>query len=162
MGSPFFAGNTPTAARFSKHQRISIQTVPTVAVIVHGTCLLIFISGYRLIFGRSRALLSCTMHYCPLSCHQISDHSQMQCDFLLHTRCVNGHSRKWKCHDGPPATCARCDKDQKAAERAKAEEAKLLEQREAEKRQFHQEITQLDEQLAKVKGAQKDNTSLTP
>lgn len=58
-----------------------------------------------------------------------------------------------------PATCARCDRDQKAAEGAKAEGAKRLEQREAEKRRFQQEITQLDEQLAKVKGAQKDNTS---
>ena len=90
----------------------------------------------------------------------------MHCDFLLHTRCVNGHSRKWKCHDGPPATCERCIRDQKAAEKAaekaKAEEAKLLEQREAERRQFEQEITQLDEQMEKVKGAQKDNTPPTP
>ena len=89
----------------------------------------------------------------------------MHCDFLLHTSCVNGHSRKWKCHDGPPATCARCVSDQKAAEkaaRAKAEEAKLLEQGEAERRQFQQEITQPDEQLAKVKGAQKGNTPPTP
>lgn len=137
MGSPFFASSTPTAARFSKHQRILIQTVPTVAVIVHGTCLLISTPGYQLILGRSRALLSCTMHYCPSSCHQLSDHSKMHCDFVFHTSCVNGHSRKWKCHDGPPATCARCVRDQKAAEkaaeRAKAEEAKLLEQRGAER-----------------------------
>ena len=101
------------------------------------------------------------MHYCPLSCHQLSDHSKMYCDFLLHTRCVNGHSRKWKCHDGPPTTCAKCDRDQEAAKRAKAEEAELLEQREAEEKQFQEEITQLDEQLAKVNGAQKDNTPIT-
>lgn len=82
----------------------------------------------------------------------------MYCDFLLHTRCVNGHSRKWKCHDGPPTTCARCDKDQKAAKRAEIEKAELLEQKEAEKEQFQEEITRLDEELAKVQGAQKVNT----
>ena len=131
-----FASDTLTANRFSKHQRISIRTVPRVAAIVHGTSLLVPLSEYQLILGRSGALLSCKMHHCPLSCHQLPDHSQMYCEFLFHTRCVNGHSRKWKCHDGPPATCARCDSDLKAAERAKAEQAKLLEQREAEKQQL--------------------------
>jgi hypothetical protein len=38
---------------------------------------------------------------------------------------------------------------------------RLLEQREAEKREFQQEITQLDGQLAQDKGAQKNNTPLT-
>ena len=156
-----FASNTPTAAHFSKHQRISIRTVPTVAAIAHGTRLLISISGYPLILGRSGALLSCKMHHCPLSCHQLSDHSQMHCDALQHTRCVNGHSRKWKCHDGPPVTCAGCDRDQKAAERAKEEGAKLLEQREEEKRPVEQEITQQAKQVTKDKGAQKNNTPVT-
>jgi len=86
----------------------------------------------------------------------------MPCDFLFHTRCVNGHSRRWKCHDGPPATCERCDKDKKAAERAKAEQAKLLEQREAEKSELQQEMAQLDKQMASLKSqgkrARKDGT----
>ena len=90
---------------------------------------LVSFSKRPLILHRSGALLSCKLHYCGSKCHRLQDHSQMYCDFLFYTRCASGHSRKWKCHDGPPATCKGCERDQKAAERAKAEQAELLEQR---------------------------------
>jgi hypothetical protein len=103
-------------------------------------------SEYQLICGRSGTLLNCKIHYCPLKCHQIFDHSRVRCESLLSTRCTNGHSRKWKCQDGPPVTCQRCERERRAAEQAKAEQAKAerakAEQTKAERAKVEQTRTQ--------------------
>ena len=55
----------------------------------------------------------------------------MHCEVLLSTRCAAGHIRKWKCHDGPRATCGTCEElHWKAAKAVKAELSASLEQRE--------------------------------
>jgi hypothetical protein len=40
-------------------------------------------SEYRLNLGHSGALLNCQMHYCPLKCHRLPDHSRMRCEAFL-------------------------------------------------------------------------------
>ena len=79
-------------------------------------------SEYQLTLGHSGGLLSCKIHHCPLKCHLLSDHPRLRCDFPLSGLCANGHYRKWKCHDGPPGICRRCDQDQKPAEGVKSDE----------------------------------------
>ena len=129
--SPLFASNIPTAIRFSRHRRTSILNVPMVVAIVHGTLFQVPISQVPAHACRSGTLLSCKKHHCPSKCHRLSDHSRMDCEVLLSTRCAVGHIRKWKCHDGPRATCGTCEELQRqAAEAAKAEASASLEQRE--------------------------------
>jgi hypothetical protein len=141
-----FAGNIRTAVRFSKRQLTSDVECPDGGCNRPWYALPISqISEYQLILGCSGTLLGCKIHYCPLKCHQIFDHSRVRCESLLSTRCTNGHSRKWKCQDGPPVTCQRCERERRAAEQAKAEQARLQEQREAERSRFQQEMAQLDD-----------------
>jgi len=90
----------------------------------------------------------------------------MRCEFPLSTRCANGHPQKWKCHNGSPATCPKCERERKATKQADAAQAKIREQREAERRRYQQEMTQLEEWMARLtfgnKGThavQKDGTS---
>ena len=107
-------------------------------------------SEYHLTLGNSEALLGCKMHHCPLKCHQDSDHSWVRCDFPLSTRCAKGHTRKRKCHEGPPGFCLKCAQELLAAEEVKSNQARQREQRETERSHFLQEMSQLDEQLARL------------
>ena len=93
----------------------------------------------------------------------------MPCEVLFSTRCAAGHIRKWKCHDGPRATCGTCEELQrKAAEAAKAELSASLEERavrggrnaqEAERASYPQQVerghqqdmAQLRERLARLR-----------
>ena len=128
---PLFTRNISTAVRFSRHRRTSILNVPTVVAIVHGTFFQEPISQVPAHPCRSGTLLNYKKHYCPSKCHRLSDHSRMHCEVLLSTRCAAGHIRKWKCHDGPRATCGTCEElHRKAAKAVKAELSASLEQRE--------------------------------
>lgn len=99
---------------------------------------------------RSGTLLNCKIHYCPSKCHQLSDHSRMRCEFPFSTCCANGHSMKWKCHDGSPATCRRCEKERRATEEAKLEQALSQEQRESPRSKSQQEMESLNELMARL------------
>jgi hypothetical protein len=148
---PLFASNIQTTALFSKHQQTSMRSVLTVAALVHGMNFYVpHFSEYQLILGHSGALLGCKIHHCPLKCHRVTDHSRVRCEFPLFTRCAKGHTRSWKCHDGPPATCRSCVQEQKAAEKAKAELSRLRERRDTERSNDQHEMAQLDEQLARL------------
>ena len=106
-------------------------------------------SEYHLTLGNSGALLSCKAHRCPLKCHQLSDHSLVRCDFPLSKRCVYGHTRKWKCHDGAPGICPRCEQERIAAEGVTSEQTRQRELREAERSYLLREMSRLDELMAK-------------
>ena len=94
---------------------------------------------YELTLGHSEALLRCKIHHCQLKCHRLSDHPQLRCDFLLSTRCANGHYRTWRCHDGPPGFCRRCYPARKPVEGVNSEQARQREQRETEATRYVRE-----------------------
>lgn len=51
--------------------------------------------------------LNCGLHECPSRCHQIADHSMMQCEYVIATVCPRNHKKSRLCHqtDGACKTC---------------------------------------------------------
>ncbi|CAG8959271.1 hypothetical protein HYFRA_00012629 [Hymenoscyphus fraxineus] len=103
------------------------------------------------------AMLSCGIHQCPSSCHQIVDHSKMKCMMIIKDKCPNGHTQQWYCHSGaPPTTCPTCERERRAAEK-KAQKALEEKLRREEKQQKHlREVAKIQEQIDEVTQSMKD------
>ncbi|KAJ8468551.1 hypothetical protein ONZ45_g17203 [Pleurotus djamor] len=80
-------------------------------------------------------MLNCGVHSCPSKCHQIVDHSKMECTQTASSICPKGHRRAYKCSQGPPASCKKCDQDAKR-------------QQEKDRREYEAQKKKDDEQLA--------------
>lgn len=80
------------------------------------------ISVFLLTKGSSNAILSCGVHTCPQRCHQLSDHTKMQCDRIVKAQCSQGHVLSWRCSDGSPSICDVCDWKRRADEKRQEQE----------------------------------------
>lgn len=101
-------------------------------------------------------MLSCGVHTCPSKCHQIYDHSKVQCTQIMDDRCPNGHKRVWRCHEAAPAACKRCEKEAQEAEKKRQKEFERQQKRDAEEREHAQRIAKLDEEIALEREAAQD------
>lgn len=101
-------------------------------------------------------MLKCGIHPCASKCHQISDHSKMQCDHILYSTCPKGHQKPWKCHAGPPDTCSRCTEDTKIAERRQKAAFIAQEKRDREQRLQDQRMADLEAQIQQEQTALRD------
>ncbi|KAG1720035.1 P-loop containing nucleoside triphosphate hydrolase protein, partial [Suillus occidentalis] len=94
-------------------------------------------------------VLNCGIHPCPLKCHQISDHSQMPCQYPYSGTCPANHKLKWKCHQPKPDPCPVCVKEAERAEEKRKRELELKQKLEEEElqRQIQREQEQLEHDL---------------
>lgn len=100
-----------------------------------GESILIDDTGWYL-YDSSAAVLNCGLHSCPQRCHQRSDHSQVQCKYMLNDKCAKGHKRSWKCHN-PPRGCPKCDAE---ARIAREEAQRILREQEKRAREEQEHI----------------------
>lgn len=77
----------------------------------------------------STTILNCGIHLCPLPCHELSDHSRVQCKVLLDDKCENGHVRSWKCFQKPPKDCNICKRLAREALKKREKEIELQQRR---------------------------------
>ncbi|KAI0310251.1 P-loop containing nucleoside triphosphate hydrolase protein [Amylostereum chailletii] len=101
-------------------------------------------------------ILKCGVHKCPSKCHSLPDHSKLPCTFILESLCAQGHKRKYKCSNGPPALCDKCEKERKKQEQDRQEALELQMKREEEQRQHEQEIARLNREHAAELRRQED------
>ncbi|EPQ56100.1 P-loop containing nucleoside triphosphate hydrolase protein [Gloeophyllum trabeum ATCC 11539] len=94
------------------------------------------------------APLSCGIHSCPMKCHQLSDHAKMQCEFVFSDRCPKGHQQSWKCQEGQPVSCKKCDRDDMAAEKRRQEEYDLQQKRDAEQQAHAEKLAEIERKIA--------------
>lgn len=80
----------------------------------------------------------------------------MACEYIIYSTCSKGHRQQYKCHKGPPASCTRCDADQKAAENRKQEEFARQERRDADQRKHDQKMAALNDEMARKQAALRD------
>ena len=88
------------------------------------------------LYDSSGAVLNCGLHSCPQRCHQRSDHSEVQCMYMLDDKCAKGHRRSWKCHN-PPRGCPKCEAE---ARKAREEAQKILREQEKSAREEQEHI----------------------
>ncbi|KAJ8076334.1 hypothetical protein PM082_000755 [Marasmius tenuissimus] len=91
--------------------------------------------------------LNCGVHDCPSKCHQLADHSKMECKAVIKKTCPQGHNQSHQCSK-PPVACRKCEQEAKRLQ--KEQEAALARQqkRDAEQLAHTKEISKLDDQIA--------------
>lgn len=70
----------------------------------------------------------------------------MQCEHILNDVCSNGHTLNWKCFQGRPPVCKRCEKEVKLAEEKRQRDFADKERRDAEEREHARNIAKLEEE----------------
>lgn len=98
----------------------------------------------------SGIMLKCGLHKCTSSCHRLADHSKIPCMAILTEKCANGHEKSWHCHQNAPATCQKCDRDKKEAQKKaqKALNERLMQEKKTKK--HLEEIAKLDEEVEQI------------
>ncbi|CZR61308.1 related to stage V sporulation protein K [Phialocephala subalpina] len=101
-------------------------------------------------------LLSCGKHKCPSSCHQIVDHSKIQCRAPEQKRCTQKHKIHWLCFEGKPKSCHACERERKNAERKAQRAAEEQAKRDEDARKHQEAVTKIDEKIQSlVEGAKR-------
>ncbi|KAJ7756425.1 P-loop containing nucleoside triphosphate hydrolase protein [Mycena maculata] len=102
-------------------------------------------------------ILNCGLHPCPSKCHQLSDHSRMECSYIVQSKCpLKGHPQSWKCHRRAPATCGKCDREAKLAEEKRQKEFALQQKRDAAQLAYAQKLAAIDAEIAEKRREEQD------
>lgn len=104
----------------------------------------------------SGTMLNCGVHKCPQRCHQLFDHSKMNCESVLKDKCPKGHVKSWKCYATAPSSCHRCERDAKDLQRKQQKTLEDEERREKAEREHAKQMAQLDEKLDIQRKTQKE------
>lgn len=104
----------------------------------------------------SGTMLNCGIHTCPQRCHQLFDHSKMNCESVLKDKCAKGHVKSWKCHTKAPLSCHRCERDAKDLQLKQQKALEDQERREKADREHAKKMAQLNEELDRKKQIQRD------
>ncbi|KAJ7791646.1 P-loop containing nucleoside triphosphate hydrolase protein [Mycena olivaceomarginata] len=88
-------------------------------------------------------ILNCDLHRCPSKCHQLSDHSKMDCMHIMQSKCQNGHQHK-------------CEREAKLAEEKRQKEFALQQKRDAAQLAYAQKLAAIDAQIAEKKREEQD------
>ncbi|CAK5268430.1 unnamed protein product [Mycena citricolor] len=101
-------------------------------------------------------MLNCGQHTCPSKCHQLADHSKMECKAILNDKCAKSHPLSWKCFQKRPITCVKCDREAKLAEERQKRDFELQRKRDEEQARYVQELAEIDAQMAIKKQEMQD------
>ncbi|KAJ6531790.1 P-loop containing nucleoside triphosphate hydrolase protein [Mycena capillaripes] len=93
-------------------------------------------------------ILNCGVHPCPSKCHQLFDHSKMECQYIMRSKCQKGHPQSWKCYKHAPATCDKCDREARLAEEKRKREFELQQKRDAAQAAYAQKLAAIDAEIA--------------
>jgi hypothetical protein len=103
----------------------------------------------------SGSILKCG-HKCSSRCHRVSDHSNVKCQKPFEEKCPKGHDMHWKCFQGKPQVCSRCERVAKLAEKKRQEELEILTRRARAQLDHEEKLAELDAKLAREREALKD------
>lgn len=97
--------------------------------------------------------LKCAMHECPYKCHQLSDHSQMECRKPVVSRCSRGHVRTMPCYQTSTA-CRSCLKEDQAQQRRRERDARLDAERQRKQTEYALKLEEAQAEIAYLRKTQ--------
>jgi DNA replication protein DnaC len=95
----------------------------------------------------SGKMLNCNIHTCPHSCHQLQDHSKMDCKAIVSSKCPKNHKVTRKCHDKAAALCRKCEAEAKAAEKRRQRDYKLDQERQAKQHAYADRLSEIEDEI---------------
>ncbi|KNG51926.1 stage v sporulation protein k [Stemphylium lycopersici] len=101
-------------------------------------------------------MLSCGFHPCPQRCHQLQDHSKMECKVIVSFTCTNKHTTTRKCHEKTAAHCRKCEAEVRAREKKRQRDHKLDEERQAKQRAYAAQLAEIEAEIEHRKRVLRD------
>jgi Cdc6-like AAA superfamily ATPase len=106
--------------------------------------------------SRSGAMLNCNVNKCPQRCHQLKDHSKMECEAILASKCLKGHKVTRRCHDKAAAICKKCEAELRAQEERQKRDYKLDQERQAKQQAYAAKLAEIEDEISHQKRLIKD------
>ncbi|KAL4903296.1 hypothetical protein BDW74DRAFT_54178 [Aspergillus multicolor] len=100
--------------------------------------------------------LNCGLHDCPHRCHQLSDHSKMQCRKIIEWTCTRDHRLKIPCFK-QKGSCYRCNEEDRERERRRQRDLELDVKAEEKRREYARQLAQIQDEIAHERRFQKEN-----
>ncbi|KAF3484283.1 NFX1-type zinc finger-containing protein 1 [Arthroderma uncinatum] len=101
-------------------------------------------------------MLKCGLHKCPSSCHQLFNHAKISCMAPLTQKCSNGHNQSWRCHQGAPPVCQKCERDRKDALKKAQKALDEKEKREEKNKRHLEEVAKVEEDIEQINQKMKE------
>ncbi|KAL4867788.1 P-loop containing nucleoside triphosphate hydrolase protein [Aspergillus spectabilis] len=100
--------------------------------------------------------LNCGLHDCPHKCHQLADHSKMQCRKVTEWTCSRNHKLMKSCFQ-QEGNCHRCVEEDKELERRRERDMELDSKREAKQKEYAQQLAQIQDEIAYERRLQQED-----
>lgn len=104
----------------------------------------------------SGKMLNCGLHSCPQRCHQLQDHSKMNCKTIVVSKCSQNHKVSRKCHDKAAATCRKCASEAIAQQRKLQRDYKLDQERQMKQQIYASRLAEIEDEIRYQKRVLKD------
>ncbi|KAF3228249.1 hypothetical protein TWF106_007498 [Orbilia oligospora] len=92
--------------------------------------------------------LNCGQHKCPHRCHQLQDHTKMECPALIKSRCSRKkHNISRECHDKAAASCRKCEAEDRDQERRQKRDHKLDQERQAKQVAYARKLAEIEDEI---------------
>ncbi|EKG10223.1 CbxX/CfqX [Macrophomina phaseolina MS6] len=102
--------------------------------------------------------LNCGVHDCPSRCHQLSDHSNIKCNVVMHDKCPQKHKLSWRCFAGRPSFCTICEDDAREKAKKMQRDLDLEERRRAKQKAYAQELAEIQDEIDHQRMLRRDET----
>ena len=117
-----------------------------------------YVFFYCLADNYSGKMLNCNIHACPHRCHQLQDHSKMECKAIITSKCLKGHKLTRKCHDKAAAICRKCEAEARAQEKRRQRDYKLDKERQAKQQAYAARLAEIEDEIEHQKRVLSDRT----
>ncbi|KAF2713834.1 P-loop containing nucleoside triphosphate hydrolase protein [Pleomassaria siparia CBS 279.74] len=102
-------------------------------------------------------MLSCDTHTCPQRCHQLQDHSKMECKAIVTSTCPQKHQVSRKCHDkAAAAVCHKCEAEARRLEKRRQRDHKLDQERQTKQKAYAARLAEVEDEIEHQKRLLKD------
>lgn len=103
----------------------------------------------------SDAILKCGIHSCPSKCHQLADHSKMECQRVIKWNCSRGHSLTTACFKNN-GTCRFCTEEEERKEKQRQRNLRLDIARAEKQKKYERVLTSLQDEIEEERRRKND------
>ncbi|WPH02844.1 Hypothetical protein R9X50_00571200 [Acrodontium crateriforme] len=107
-------------------------------------------------FEPCESVLNCGQHTCSHRCHQLSDHSKMDCGHLLEYMCSKNHRRNVKCCELAAYKCPICACEQKKAQERLERDRRLQEVQEQKQQEYADKLAVVQDEIDRQEQISRD------
>lgn len=112
------------------------------------SCIDLFASGTK---------LNCGIHDCPQRCHQLFDHSKMECMAKMEFSCSRGHRISKPCSK-MNKSCKKCDDEDRRREAIRKRDLELEAERQRRQQEYASQLAQIQDEASRQRQILKDRS----